>query len=66
MHTQNSDDWKKSKITEEEFLDLLYQPIDAININRVKADIQRFISENSNCGHLSIFKDWAKHLPVKP
>jgi hypothetical protein len=40
-----SGDWKKSKITEKEFRDLLKQKIDSVNMERVKEDISRFIPD---------------------
>ena len=40
-----SGDWKKSKITEKEFRDLLRQKIDSVNMDRVKEDISRFIPD---------------------
>jgi len=47
-----SGDWKKDSITEAEFKDLLSQKIDAINMERVKNDISRFISKQD---HLAIW-----------
>jgi hypothetical protein len=40
-----SGDWKKNKITEKEFRDLLRQKIDSVNMDRVKEDISRFIPD---------------------
>jgi hypothetical protein len=40
-----SGDWKKSKITEKEFRDLLRQKIESVNMDRVKEDISRFIPD---------------------
>jgi hypothetical protein len=40
-----SGDWKKSKITEKEFRDLLRQKIDSVNMDRVKEDISCFIPD---------------------
>ncbi len=48
----NSGDWKKKTITAAEFQDLLNKKIDTVNMERVKEDISRFISDP---GKLSIW-----------
>ena len=48
----DSGDWPKMTIASAEFQDLLRQKIDAVNMNRVKEDISRFISDP---GKLSIW-----------
>jgi hypothetical protein len=40
---KDSHDWSKDEITEPEFMELLHAKIDAVNFDRVKADISRFI-----------------------
>ncbi len=42
---QDSGDWKEKSITEVDFRNLLNQKIDAVDMNRVKADIIRFIPD---------------------
>ena len=48
----NSGDWNKKTITAAEFRDLLTRKIDTVNMDRVKEDISRFISDP---GRLSIW-----------
>jgi predicted nucleotidyltransferase component of viral defense system len=43
----NSGDWDKRTITEKEFRTLLTKKIDSVNMGRVKADISRFIKDQS-------------------
>lgn len=62
----DSGDWEKQTITANEFQDLLSKKIDAINMDRVKDDISRFIA---NPGKLSIwspkyFHDLATQLKL--
>lgn len=45
MRAQDSGDWKKETITEEEFRGLLADKIDSVRMDYVKADISRFISD---------------------
>ncbi len=45
LRAQDSGDWPKTTITEKEFRELLREKIDVIDMNRVKADISRFIPE---------------------
>jgi predicted nucleotidyltransferase component of viral defense system len=45
LRAQDSGDWNKKTITEKEFRDLLDERIDTVNIDRVKADISRFIPD---------------------
>lgn len=66
LRAQNSGDWDKTTITEEEFRELLNKKIDAVDFNRVKADISRFIPD---AGVLDIwspkyFHDLVTHLKI--
>lgn len=45
LRAQDSGDWKKETITEEEFRELLRARIDTVEMSRVKADIRRFIPD---------------------
>ncbi|MFA6086943.1 nucleotidyl transferase AbiEii/AbiGii toxin family protein [Mucilaginibacter sp.] len=45
VRAQDSGDWKKETITEEEFRGLLADKIDSVRMDYVKADISRFISD---------------------
>ncbi|CAL1517253.1 nucleotidyl transferase AbiEii/AbiGii toxin family protein [Chitinophaga sp. MM2321] len=45
LRAKDSGDWNKDTITEEEFRELLSVKIDTVNLNRVKADISRFIPD---------------------
>ena len=45
LRAQDSGDWKKETITEEEFRGLLADKIDSVRMDYVKADISRFISD---------------------
>ena len=62
-----SGDWKKDTITKEEFRDLLKQKIDAINIERVKDDISRFIPDQDRLKIWSpqYFHDLAEKLKIE-
>jgi len=66
LRAQNSGDWGKTTITEEEFRELLNKKIDTVDFNRVKADISRFIPD---AGVLDIwspkyFHDLVTHLKI--
>ena len=66
LRAQNSGDWDKTTITEEEFRELLNKKIDAVDFNQVKADISRFIPD---AGVLDIwspkyFHDLVTHLKI--
>ncbi len=66
LRARDSGDWKEATITEKGFHDLLKQKITAVNMDRVKADIRRFIA---NPGQLDIwspnyFLDLVKHLKI--
>jgi predicted nucleotidyltransferase component of viral defense system len=45
LRARDSGDWKKAMITEDEFRELLRIRIDTVDMNRVKADISRFIPD---------------------
>ena len=45
LRARDSGDWQKETITEDEFKELLSVRIDTVNLNRVKADISRFIPD---------------------
>ena len=62
----DSGDWKKETITEKEFRDLLKKRIATVNMDLVKADIKRFISnpEVLDIWSPTYFLDLTKHLKV--
>jgi hypothetical protein len=64
MRARDSGDWKKHTIAENEFHDLLKQKITTVNMDRVKADISRFIANPVKLDIWSpgYFQDLAKHL----
>jgi len=45
LRAQDSGDWHKASISGDEFMALLHAKIDEVNLNRVKADIVRFIPD---------------------
>ncbi len=45
LRAKDSGDWNQENITEPEFKQLLNTRIDTVDINRVKADISRFIPD---------------------
>ncbi|MEJ7693206.1 nucleotidyl transferase AbiEii/AbiGii toxin family protein [Daejeonella sp.] len=66
LRAQDSGDWKKRTITEGEFRKLLSTRIDAVEMDRVKADIRRFIPDQKVLDIWSgkYFHDIAGHLKV--
>jgi Nucleotidyl transferase AbiEii toxin, Type IV TA system len=64
LRAQDSGDWQKETITEDEFQELLSARIDIVNLNRVKADISRFIPDPQTIEIWSpgYFHDLVKHL----
>lgn len=62
-----SGDWKKSTITEDEFRALLSQKIDAVNMDRMKEDIKRFIPNQDRLKLWSpqYFHDLSEKLKVE-
>ena len=63
----DSDDWGKETITIQEFKNLLTRKIKAVNMDRVKADIKRFISDPKKLDIWSekYFLDLLKHLKIE-
>ena len=66
LRARDSGDWKEDAITEKGFRDLLKEKITTVKMDRVKADIRRFIV---NPGRLDIwspdyFLDLVKHLKI--
>lgn len=66
LRAQDSGDWKKETITEEEFRELLSARIDTVDIDRVKADIRRFIPDQKvlDIWSTKYFHDLSKHLKI--
>lgn len=62
-----SGDWKKITITEKEFRDLLRKKIDAVNMDRVKDDIRRFIpnQERLKIWSPQYFHDLSEKLKIE-
>ena len=66
LRSRDSGDWKEDTITEKGFHDLLKQKITTVNMDRVKADIRRFISNPTRLDIWSprYFLDLVKHLKI--
>lgn len=66
LRAQDSGDWKKETITEEEFRELLSARIDTVDMDRVKADIRRFIPDQKvlDIWSAKYFHDLSKHLNI--
>jgi predicted nucleotidyltransferase component of viral defense system len=66
LRAQDSGDWLNAKITEAEFRELLNNRIESVNLDRVKADISRFISDPSviDIWSTRYFHDLVKHLTI--
>ncbi|MDO8993004.1 MAG: nucleotidyl transferase AbiEii/AbiGii toxin family protein [Daejeonella sp.] len=66
LRAQDSGDWKKKAITEEEFRELLSARIDTVHMDRVKADIRRFIPDQKvlDIWSAKYFHDLSKHLNI--
>ncbi len=66
LRARNSGDLKEDTITEKRFHDLLTQKIRTVNMDRVKADIRRFIANPSSLDIWSqnYFLDLVKHLKI--
>jgi predicted nucleotidyltransferase component of viral defense system len=64
LRARDSGDWQKETITEDEFKELLSVRIDTVNLNRVKADISRFIPDPQpiEIWSTDYFHDLVKHL----
>ncbi|MBS1601201.1 MAG: nucleotidyl transferase AbiEii/AbiGii toxin family protein [Bacteroidetes bacterium] len=62
-----SNDWKKNSLTSEEFLHLLNAKIDAVNMDRVKDDIRRFIPDENRIAIWSpkYFHDLVERLKIE-
>ena len=67
LRAQDSGDWNSDAITEKEFMELLTEKIDSVNMQYVKADIKRFISDQSGLEIWSpkYFHELVSHLKVK-
>lgn len=66
LRARDSGDWKEDTITEKGFHDLLKHKITTVNMDRVKADIRRFISNPTRLDIWSptYFLDLVKHLKI--
>jgi len=66
LRAQNSGDWHNESINEQEFRALVNAKIDEVNLNRVKADISRFISDPAAIAIWSpqYFHDLVVHLKI--
>ena len=66
LRAQDSGDWTKESITEEEFRELLKSKIDSVNLIRIKADIARFIPDQNvlNIWSANYFNDLTSHLKI--
>ena len=66
LRARDSGDWKEDTITEKGFHDLLKQKITTVNMDRVKADIRRFIANPARLDIWSpnYFLDLVKHLKI--
>ncbi|HEX7365510.1 MAG TPA: nucleotidyl transferase AbiEii/AbiGii toxin family protein [Pelobium sp.] len=66
LRAQDSGDWQKETISEQEFKDLLTNKIESVNMQRVKADISRFIPnpEILSIWSATYFKDLIAHLII--
>jgi predicted nucleotidyltransferase component of viral defense system len=66
LRARDSGDWKEETITEKEFHDLLTKKITTVNMDRVKADIRRFIAnpEKLDIWSPEYFLDLVKHLKI--
>ncbi len=67
LRAQDSGDWNSDAITEKEFMELLTEKIDSVNMQYVKADIKRFISDQSGLEIWSpkYFHELVSHLKVQ-
>lgn len=67
LRAQDSGDWDKDTITENEFRELLTKKIDTVNMRYVKEDIKRFIRDQSSLDIWSpeYFHELVGHLKVK-
>jgi hypothetical protein len=67
LRAQDSEDWDKETITNEEFRELLSDRIDAVDMDRVKADVRRFIPDQKvlEIWSTKYFHDLGKHLKIR-
>lgn len=66
LRARDSGDWKEDTMAEKEFQKLLEQKINTVNMDRVKADIRRFITnpERLDIWSAKYFHDLVKHLKI--
>ena len=66
LRSQDSGDWKNETMTEEEFRELLSARIDTVDMERVKADIRRFIPDSKvlEIWSAKYFHDLAGNLKI--
>jgi predicted nucleotidyltransferase component of viral defense system len=66
LRAKDSGDWKKETISVDEFRELLTAKIDEVDMNRVKADISRFIPDVKVLAVWSpqYFRDLVEHLKI--
>lgn len=66
LRAKDSGDWQKETMTEEEFLKLLNDRIETVNLETAKNDAKRFISDPKTLDIWSkdYFKDLMKHMKI--
>ena len=66
LRARDSGDWHNESINEKEFREMLNEKIDTVNLNRVKADIIRFIPDPKTIDIWSTqyFRDLVAHLKI--
>lgn len=66
LRARDSGDWDKEKMSEDEFKSLLLEKINSVNMERVKADISRFIPNTKKLAIWSApyFSDLIKHIKI--
>lgn len=67
LRAKDSGDWTKETISEEELRVLLKEKIESVNLDRVKADIARFIPDQRvlEIWSVNYFKDLIDHLKIE-
>ena len=67
LRAKDSGDWQKETMTEEEFLKLLNDRIETVNLETAKNDAKRFISDPKTLDiwTKNYFKDLIKNLNIK-
>lgn len=67
LRAENSGDWQKPTLSEEEFRELLNQKIDTVSFDSIREDIIRFIPDAKVLDIWSpqYFRDLVKHLKIR-